>query len=121
MRSVFGDLVFSLRPCFFPLVLHLYCPGCGGTRAVNYLLEGRVVESLLANPVPVCCIPVVFRVWGALLYNCISGYKKKLVTVFSVQEIWVVLVAYIGYGIIRNLMLIFLHIDYLGDLVEYWQ
>ncbi len=120
LRSVFGDLEFSLRPCFFPKYLHLYCPGCGGTRAVNYLLQGKVVESLLANPAPVCSIPLILRVWGALLYNCIYGYRKKLVSVFSVPEIWCTFAAYIGYGVIRDFLLVFFHTDYLGDLAGYW-
>ncbi len=119
-RSVYGDLEFSLRPCFFPKYLHLYCPGCGGTRAINYLLEGKVVESVLANPVPVCAIPVMFRVWGALLYNSVYGYKKKLFLIFSNPEIWGVFAAFILYGIVRNVLLVAFHIDYLGDLAGYW-
>ena len=38
-------------PCLFHLVTGLYCPGCGGTRAVKYLLNGRLLESLFYNPV----------------------------------------------------------------------
>lgn len=37
-----------------PCVLHrftgLYCPGCGGTRAVNALLEGHLLQSLWYHP-----------------------------------------------------------------------
>ena len=38
-------------PCLFHLVTGLYCPGCGGTRAVRYLLHGQLGKSLFYNPV----------------------------------------------------------------------
>ena len=41
--------------------VHLYCPGCGGTRAVDALSHFDLVESLCRNPYPL--------VWGfTLLY-----------------------------------------------------
>lgn len=120
-RSAYGDLVFSVRPCFFPTVWHLYCPGCGGTRAVNLLLDGNLLGSVLANPTPVCLIPLFIRIWGVLLYNSMIGYKKKMIPPLTITEIWVLFVAYIVYGIIRNVLLVFFHIDYLGDLAVYWQ
>lgn len=41
--------VFHL-PCLFHLLTGLYCPGCGGTRAVKYLLTGHPVLSLCYHP-----------------------------------------------------------------------
>lgn len=38
-------------PCLFHQVTGFYCPGCGGTRAVRYLLHGQLGESLFYNPV----------------------------------------------------------------------
>lgn len=37
-------------PCGMKLVLHMYCPGCGGTRAVLSLLHGHFFQSLYYNP-----------------------------------------------------------------------
>lgn len=44
-----------LLPCIFHTVTELYCPGCGGTRAVRLLLEGRVLESLYYHPFVLYC------------------------------------------------------------------
>lgn len=44
-------LEFSLPPCVFHSLTGLYCPGCGGTRAVRYLLHGQLGKSLFYNPV----------------------------------------------------------------------
>ncbi len=37
--------------CMFHAVTGLYCPGCGGTRAVLALLHGDLVRSLRYHPV----------------------------------------------------------------------
>lgn len=37
-------------PCFFSNVLGIYCPGCGGTRAVYALMHGRFLESIWCHP-----------------------------------------------------------------------
>ena len=33
-------------PCPFYLITGYYCPGCGGTRAIKYLLSGHILKSL---------------------------------------------------------------------------
>lgn len=37
-------------PCLFHLLTGLYCPGCGGTRAVKYLLRGQWALSFRYHP-----------------------------------------------------------------------
>lgn len=37
-------------PCIFRLLTGLYCPGCGGTRAVRYLLKGQLQNSIQYHP-----------------------------------------------------------------------
>ena len=37
-------------PCIFRQLTHLYCPGCGGTRAIKFLLHGKIIESLFYHP-----------------------------------------------------------------------
>lgn len=39
-----------LPECWIHRITGIYCPACGGTRAVLSLFEGRVVESLLFHP-----------------------------------------------------------------------
>lgn len=45
------DLAAKMPPCLMRTVLGLYCPGCGGTRAVIYLLKGHPILSLYCHPV----------------------------------------------------------------------
>lgn len=37
-------------PCLFRSLTGLYCPGCGGTRALRFLLKGDVLRSLWYHP-----------------------------------------------------------------------
>lgn len=37
-------------PCFFSAVLGIYCPGCGGTRALEALFQGKILLSLWYHP-----------------------------------------------------------------------
>jgi len=39
------------------LWLHLYCPGCGGTRALAALLHGRLQEAMHWNAMVVVSLP----------------------------------------------------------------
>lgn len=50
-----------LLPCIFHKLTGLYCPGCGGTRAVYWLLKGNVAYSLHYHSIVL---------YGAVLYVC---------------------------------------------------
>ena len=50
-------------PCFFDKVLGIYCPGCGGTRALTALVHGRLLEALWYHPL----IPYLAVVGGGFM------------------------------------------------------
>jgi len=52
-------------PVFF--WLHIYCPGCGGTRALAALLHGRLNQAMHWNPMVVLFFPFA-AVFLALTY-----------------------------------------------------
>lgn len=41
----------------------IYCPGCGGLRAVNDLGNGRLVDAASSNLVFVAMVPVLIGAW----------------------------------------------------------
>lgn len=53
-------------PCLFHEFTGLYCPGCGGTRAVKSLLHGNLILSFLYHPLVIYCGLVA--VWFAVNY-----------------------------------------------------
>lgn len=42
--------------CYIHAHYRIYCPGCGGTRAIIALLHGRVLEAFRYNALVVVCI-----------------------------------------------------------------
>ncbi len=55
---VFLVPVLPKNACFFWKVLGLYCPGCGGTRAVDALLHGKIISSLWYHPLVVYTVVI---------------------------------------------------------------
>lgn len=51
--------------------LHMYCPGCGATRALAALLHGRLMEALHYNAFVVLLLPPV-------LYVLLKTYARAL-------------------------------------------
>lgn len=47
--------------------LHIYCPGCGSTRALAALLHGRLVDAMHYNPLFVILLPLVLA-FGVMTY-----------------------------------------------------
>ena len=42
---------FEMPPCIFSTYFRMYCPGCGGTRAVEALFRGHLLESAWYHPI----------------------------------------------------------------------
>ena len=49
--------------CPFFTATGMYCPGCGGTRAVYDLTHGDVVGAMSMNPVVTLAVPLVGILW----------------------------------------------------------
>jgi hypothetical protein len=60
-----GSRFYPRCPVFF--WLHIYCPGCGGTRALAALLHGKLDEAMHWNAMVVLFLPFA-AVFLALTY-----------------------------------------------------
>ena len=86
------EIISWYPECDFFSKTGLYCPGCGGTRAVKSLLRGDWVRSFLYHPfVPYCAIMYVFF----MLYVFVKKHFKLFKKVFPVE-----IVIYIGVGVL---------------------
>lgn len=65
-------------PCILHQVTGLYCPGCGGTRAVETLLEGKFFISFLYHPVVLYAAAVY--IWFMISHTIekLSGRRYKV-------------------------------------------
>ncbi|MBQ8350794.1 MAG: DUF2752 domain-containing protein [Clostridia bacterium] len=102
--------------CAFSAQSHLYCPGCGCTRALEALLRFDLLSSLSANP-------MVLWLLLTLLYYEVAFFlsmRRKTVRVSSKPAI-IFAYALLAHAVLRNLLLVFGGIDPLGDLIQHWR
>lgn len=102
--------------CPFSFFAHLYCPGCGATRALAALLHLDLPRALAANP----CVPLLALV---LLYYEVAFLRAALRGRGRVSSLPAILFAYalLAFFLLRNLLLVGFHIDPLGDLIQFWR
>lgn len=86
------EIISWYPKCDFLSKTGLYCPGCGGTRAVKCLLKGDLIRSFLYHPfVPYCAIMyIVFMV-----YEFLKKHFKFFKKAFPVE-----IVIYVGVGVL---------------------
>jgi hypothetical protein len=87
--------------CLFHTLTGLYCPGCGGTRAVYQLLHGHVLSALHDNALFVLAL-VALTVWGARF--AVRKLRNQQ-TVFQLhpKTLWMLLVVTLIFTVLRNL------------------
>ena len=106
-------------PCLLKEIFHIYCPGCGGTRAINELMHFHFLKSFLSNP-------IVIYLAGIYLYYYIGTtlailYKGRRIFFHAGNWMWIMgLIIIVLNTILRNYLAIKYGIDYLGDIAQYW-
>lgn len=59
-------------PCLFYCATGIYCPGCGGSRAIKYLVKGEILKSLWYHPL----VGYLAIVIGIEIGRTILGHSK---------------------------------------------
>ncbi len=108
----------ALTGCAMHDILFLYCPLCGGTRAVKALLQLDFASAMAYNPF-VLLLVALFVVLDVLAFLRLRRGEQK-VFVFP-RSLWLSFCAlFVLWGILRNVLMIAFGIDSTGDLVLFW-
>ena len=91
----------TLWPCPSLTLLHIYCPGCGSTRAVAALLHGDLLLALRQDSV----IPVMLLM--AVLYYLefalkVWGVRFRFPVIHNKVFITALFVCWLIYAVVRN-------------------
>lgn len=114
------EISLSPIPCILNSKFHLYCPGCGGTRALNSLLKLSLLDSFF-------CHPIILYSVSIFVYYYLKAFIFLLIKKRYPKFYFNYLFLYIGLSIIlinfllRNILAIYFNIDYLGDISSFWQ
>lgn len=113
---VFGGIAFLIyyfvfvpvlppNACIFWKLFHIYCPGCGGTRAVRALLHGELGKSIWYHPV-VLYTTVVFG--GFMLTHTLEKFSVLHIKGWKFHEwyLYGALVLIIVNWILKNVLLL---------------
>lgn len=89
--------------CQFHSLTGLHCPGCGTTRALHALLNGRVVQAVAYNPLA----PVVMPVLGWSLVRSLAGWGRGRPVAPESRlrkvSVWLLIVALVAFAVLRNI------------------
>lgn len=91
----------TLWPCPSYTLLHIYCPGCGSTRAVGALMHGDVLLSLRQNPaiVVMLLLAVLYYLEFALK---VWGVRFRVPPLHNMRFIAALLILWVAYAVVRN-------------------
>lgn len=114
------QISFSSKGCFFPGILHIYCPGCGGTRAVRYLMRGDVLRSFMAHPLIIYLLILYIQSLWVSVYTIFIKRDMQVRTYVYIWQLWLMLGIVIAVFVVRNVLLVLFGYDFLGECAPYW-
>ena len=100
--------------CSMVTLMGLYCPSCGGTRAVAALFRFDVIGSFLNNPIVLAAFAYFVYYEAVSVYYLFKKAERKLL--LSVPLVVWALALWGAFFVLRNVLLAF-GIDMLGDIL----
>ncbi len=91
-------------PCPFYALTGLYCPGCGGQRAVRALLHGEILLSLSYHPLVLFAALYAAAFLGTQALNRLSRGKTPALSIRS-WHLYILLGILILQWIVKNILL----------------
>lgn len=91
-------------PCVLYTFFGIYCPGCGGTRAIEYLLQGDFLSSFIYHPV----VPYTAVLMGCYLVShtlSIMTKGKIKAMLFRPIYLYIMLAVIVLQWIVKNALI----------------
>lgn len=108
------ELLGLISNCSIRNKYSIYCPGCGGTRALLALIDGKILTSLYYNPLVICIIfDIVFSIITVYIEK--FSYNKSRFMQYRITIKIINLIVILLLFVVRNILLIYFDVDLLGD------
>ncbi len=111
------DMGVDAVTCRFKETFGIYCPGCGGSRSLYYLLTLDIAASVAAYPPLLPTALILAYVDAVALTSIVKGDPSRLKAIRT----WIIIlipVMIILWFFIRNILLLLWGIDILGDVLH---
>ena len=113
-KAVRGTPFSLVTDCPSHIIFGLYCPLCGGTRAISSLIRGDLILSLIYNPAVLPAL-IAFVVYDVFALIAILKNKDKVLKIH--KSVWISILAILIINwLVRNALLIIWDIDYIYNL-----
>lgn len=100
------QIIDHMRPCVFLTLTGYYCPGCGGTRSVVALLNGRFLVSAVDFPMVVYCAAVYGWFMISQTIDRISRHRIPIGMTYRHGWIYASLVIVVIHFVLKNVYFI---------------
>ncbi len=101
-----------IPPCYFHSITGMYCPGCGGPRAVVSLFQFRIFDSLKYHAFVLYSLILYIIFMSNFFYH--KHITKHIEKVFSlVHYIYISIGIIILQWILKNIFLFIFHYDWM--------
>ena len=101
--------------CVFLETFSLYCPGCGGSRSLNALLEFNLLRSFIYYPAIPISSAIILYCDARILISTVKGEER--IKGIRYQIFLIIPIVIILNFLIRNILLFF-GIDLLGNILN---
>jgi disulfide bond formation protein DsbB len=88
-----------LPPCPLHALTGFFCPGCGTTRALYYLVHGHPLKALAENALSMSLLPFILSDLGATITRRWPTLGSRL----RPWSMWVLIAVVILFAVLRNL------------------
>ena len=115
--SLIYNFLFKERligDCVFLDIFGFYCPGCGGSRSLNFLLSFNLLKSFIYYPpIPISAF-IIFYVDIKLIYSALKMRKEANIN----PSVFLIIPAVIVINFVVRNVLLFCGIDLLGNVIN---
>lgn len=102
--------------CLMHDVFRLYCPLCGGTRAVRALVSFRIMDAVYLCPTVLCLVPLLLILDVRAFFLLCRGSNRAL---FPRPAISLMLALLLAGTVLRNVLMLYGY-DPAGELAAFW-
>ncbi len=102
--------------CYTQRVVGIYCPGCGGTRALGYLLRFDLISVLKYYPPILVGLGLIIYI-DIILVRCFIKRDLSIMKKHKYYEFLLIPASILLLFVVRNILLA-AGIDYIGDIIK---